>query len=151
MPRLRNFSLSISVLKTADQRFLLNGDYTVSLSGFYDAAGSMFDYRRIDGLTNGSSASFNRKIESVTEWITCLGPTTESVHLMVSLAFEPRFCWFLHAFVQMFLRRKYFQVLAKVHNPGVKYEYLLPVSPNSISTSEEENSSDSEMELQPFE
>jgi ADAM-TS Spacer 1 len=75
-------------LKTADQRFLLNGDYAVSLSGFYDAAGTMFDYRRIDGLTNGSSQSFNKKIESVTEWITCSGPTSEAVHLMVNLAFR---------------------------------------------------------------
>jgi hypothetical protein len=58
--------------------------------------------------------------------------------------FVPGFFPILHALVQMFLRRKYFQVLARVHNPGVKYEYLLPVSPNSISTSEEENSSDSE-------
>uniref|UniRef100_A0A336LKH9 CSON007946 protein n=1 Tax=Culicoides sonorensis TaxID=179676 RepID=A0A336LKH9_CULSO len=104
-------SVNFLVLKTRDNRFVINGDYTVSLSGQYEAAGTTFDYRRIDGLTNSSGQSAERHIEGVTEWITCNGPTTEVVQLMV---------------------------LSQVHNPGIKYEYLIPVQPTSMTTSEED-------------
>ncbi|XP_052863931.1 thrombospondin type-1 domain-containing protein 4 [Anopheles cruzii] len=87
-------------LKTNDQRFFINGDYTISLSGHYVAAGTVFDYRRIDGLNNGSNSSF-RHVEGITEWVTALGPTNEPV--------------------QLFL-------LSQSPNPGIKYEYLVPVS-----------------------
>lgn len=71
------------MLKTTDNRYIINGDFTVSLSGQYEAAGTTFDYRRIDGLTNSSGQSGERQIEGVTEWITCMGPTTDPIHLMV--------------------------------------------------------------------
>uniref|UniRef100_A0A182IQK8 Uncharacterized protein n=1 Tax=Anopheles atroparvus TaxID=41427 RepID=A0A182IQK8_ANOAO len=87
-------------LKSADQRFFINGDYTISLSGHYSAAGTVFDYRRVDGLTNGSNSSF-RHVEGITEWVTAPGPTTEPI--------------------QLFL-------LSQSPNPGVKFEYLLPVN-----------------------
>lgn len=74
------------VLKSSDQKYVINGDFTVSLSGPYEAVGTIFDYRRIDGLTNGSSQG-NKKIDGVTEWITCTGPTSEPIHLMVCLNF----------------------------------------------------------------
>ncbi|EAA13911.4 AGAP010003-PA [Anopheles gambiae str. PEST] len=98
-------------LKTADQRFFINGDYTISLSGHYIAAGTVFDYRRVDGLNNGSNSSF-RHVEGITEWVTALGPTNEPV--------------------QVFL-------LSQSPNPGIKYEYLLPVSvsPTEPSSLEE--------------
>ena len=87
-------------LKTSDQKLVINGDFRISLSGTYETAGTEFEYRRIDGLINGS-ANANRKIEGATEWITGSGPTFEPIHLMV---------------------------LAQQHNPGIKYEYLLPVN-----------------------
>ncbi|XP_053673801.1 thrombospondin type-1 domain-containing protein 4 [Anopheles nili] len=97
-------------LKTTDQRFFINGDYTISLSGHYIAAGTVFDYRRVDGLNNGSNSSF-RHVEGVTEWVTALGPTNEPV--------------------QVFL-------LSQSPNPGIKYEYLLPVSVNPTEPSSQE-------------
>lgn len=90
-------------LKTADhQRFIINGDYTISLSGLYQGAGTTFEYRRIDGLNNGSAASY-RRIEGVTEWITAPGPTAEAIQLYL---------------------------LSQQPNPGVKYEYLMPINTN---------------------
>lgn len=65
-----------------DDRPIINGDYTVSLSGIYEAAGATFDYQRIDGMTNSSSTS-HRKLEGVTEWITCTGRITEAIQLKV--------------------------------------------------------------------
>ncbi|XP_050084758.1 thrombospondin type-1 domain-containing protein 4-like [Anopheles aquasalis] len=89
-------------LKANDQQFFINGDYTISLSGQYTAAGTVFDYHRLDGLSNGSKSSL-RNVEGITEWVTAVGPTSEPV--------------------QIFL-------LSQYTNPGVKYEYLLPVSAN---------------------
>ncbi|XP_061511351.1 thrombospondin type-1 domain-containing protein 4 [Anopheles gambiae] len=108
-------------LKTADQRFFINGDYTISLSGHYIAAGTVFDYRRVDGLNNGSNSSF-RHVEGITEWVTALGPTNEPV--------------------QMFL-------LSQSPNPGIKYEYLLPVSvsPTEPSSLEEVPSAEAGNEI----
>lgn len=92
-----------AALKTADhQRFIINGDYTISLSGLYQGAGTTFEYRRIDGLNNGSAASY-RRIEGVTEWITAPGPTAEAIQLYL---------------------------LSQQPNPGVKYEYLMPINTN---------------------
>ncbi|XP_055593032.1 thrombospondin type-1 domain-containing protein 4 isoform X2 [Uranotaenia lowii] len=102
-------------LKTADhQRFLINGDYTISLSGFYQGAGTTFEYRRVDGLNNASTSSY-RKIEGVTEWITAPGPSLEPVQLYL---------------------------LSQQPNPGIKYEYLMPITTNfadSQSASSEDN------------
>lgn len=108
-------------LKTADQRFFINGDYTISLSGHYIAAGTVFDYRRVDGLNNGSNSSF-RHVEGITEWVTALGPTNEPV--------------------QVFL-------LSQSPNPGIKYEYLLPVSvsPTEPSSLEEVPSAEAGNEI----
>lgn len=70
------------MLKTTDNRYIINGDFIVSLSGLYEAVGATFDYRRLDGLTNVSKQTGNQ-IEGVTEWITCTGPTTDAIQLMV--------------------------------------------------------------------
>lgn len=77
--------MSLLVLKSSDHKYIINGDYTVSMSGPYEIPGTFIDYRRIDGITNGTTPGY-RKIEGVTEWITCTGPTTEPLHLMVSLS-----------------------------------------------------------------
>lgn len=69
------------VLKSDADKFILNGDFSITPSGIYDAAGTVFDYKRID--TPHSSS--HKKIEGVTEWITAIGPTTEPLHLMVGL------------------------------------------------------------------
>ncbi|KXJ82683.1 hypothetical protein RP20_CCG012017 [Aedes albopictus] len=97
-------------LKTAE-RFIINGDYTISLSGFYQGAGTTFEYRRVDNLNNVSVSSF-RKIEGVTEWVTSPGPTTEAVELYL---------------------------LSQQPNPGIKYEYLMPINTNPILDSGEDN------------
>ncbi|GAB0094710.1 thrombospondin type-1 domain-containing protein 4 [Sergentomyia squamirostris] len=93
-------SINLLVLRNENQSSIINGDYTVSSSDIYEAAGTTFDYRRIDNAING-----------VTEWITSLGPTAEPIHLMV---------------------------LAQQQNPGIKYEYLLPLNALTQPTSEEE-------------
>lgn len=61
----------------------MNGDYEISPSGIYNAAGAIFDYRRIDIPAKNTTATGYRKFEGVTEWITSTGPITEPVHLMV--------------------------------------------------------------------
>lgn len=90
-------SINLLVLRTtsAEQKYLFNGDNNESPNGAYDAAGAVFDYRRIDGLQDG---------EGVTEWITCTGPIREMLELMV---------------------------FSRDVNPGIKYEYLLPIGSDS--------------------
>lgn len=60
----------------------MNGDYTITPSGIYETAGTVFDYKRID---TPPSTNLQKKVEGVTEWITAIGPTTEPLHLMVTL------------------------------------------------------------------
>lgn len=62
------------MLRTSNQKYIFNGDNTESESGSYEAVGAVFDYHRIDGLQHG---------DGVTEWITCTGPITEMIELMV--------------------------------------------------------------------
>ena len=76
-----------------DDKSIINGEHTVSLSGIYEAAGATFDYQRIDGITNNSTSSY-RKLEGVTEWITCTGRITEAIQLKVF----PLFFVFLYAY-----------------------------------------------------
>lgn len=76
------FSLSTLVLKTSSGKYVINGDYKFSSSGIYEAAGSVFDYRRIDDLLN-TSAGGSRLMDGVTEWITSIGPTIEPIEIMV--------------------------------------------------------------------
>lgn len=66
------------MLKRSDE-YIINGDNTISDSGVYRAAGSVWDYRRIDDAIESS----DEKTEGVTEWITATGPIREAVYLMV--------------------------------------------------------------------
>lgn len=59
----------------------------MSSSGIYEAAGATFDYQRIDGITNNSTSNY-RKLEGVTEWITCTGRITEAIQLKVFFQFS---------------------------------------------------------------
>ncbi|XP_033236343.1 thrombospondin type-1 domain-containing protein 4 isoform X2 [Drosophila pseudoobscura] len=93
---LRN-SLNLLVLRTSQQKSIVNSESNVSESGSYEAVGATFDYHRIDGVQNS---------EGVTEWITSTGPIRDSLDLLV---------------------------FGKNRNPGIKYEYMLPI----ISDSEE--------------
>lgn len=68
---------SIAVLRTEDQRYVFNGDNTISDSGTYEVAGAVFDYHRIDSGFQENST------DGVTEWITAVGPILESLELMV--------------------------------------------------------------------
>ncbi|XP_032595100.2 thrombospondin type-1 domain-containing protein 4-like isoform X1 [Drosophila grimshawi] len=90
-------SANLLVLRTGEQKSIFNGENEVSESGSYEGAGATFDYHRIDGVEQG---------EGVTEWITCTGPISEPVELLV---------------------------YSNILNPGIKYEYLLPI----VSDSEE--------------
>lgn len=54
---------------------MFNGDNVISDSGAFEAAGTLFDYHRIDG---------DHQHEGVTEWITAIGPIKESLELMVN-------------------------------------------------------------------
>lgn len=58
----------------------MNGDFSITPSGIYEAAGTVLDYKRIDTQTPVNS---QKKVDGVTEWITAIGPTTEPLHLMV--------------------------------------------------------------------
>lgn len=66
------------MLKTESEKYVLNGEFSITPSGIYEAAGTVFDYKRIDSPTQ-------KKVEGVTEWITAIGPTTEPLHLMASV------------------------------------------------------------------
>lgn len=67
------------MLKSDSQKYVINGDFSITPSGIYDAAGTVFDYKRID-----TPANSHKKVEGVTEWLTAIGPTSEPVHLMVN-------------------------------------------------------------------
>lgn len=69
------------MLKSDSGKYVLNGDFSITPSGIYDAAGTVFDYKRID------TPNSHKKVEGVTEWITAIGPTTEPLHLMVGIIF----------------------------------------------------------------
>lgn len=69
-------SFCLPVLKSESGKYVLNGDFNITPSGIYDAAGTVLDYKRIDTPSQ-------KKVEGVTEWITAIGPTTEPLHLMV--------------------------------------------------------------------
>lgn len=62
-----------------NHEFIINGDNVISDSGVYQAAGAVFDYRRIDDAIETS----DENVEGVTEWITSTGPIREAIHLMV--------------------------------------------------------------------
>ncbi|XP_041451857.1 thrombospondin type-1 domain-containing protein 4 isoform X2 [Drosophila obscura] len=93
---LRN-SVNLLVLRTSQQKSIVNSESIVSESGSYEAVGATFDYHRIDGVQNS---------DGVTEWITSTGPIWDSMELLI---------------------------FGKSQNPGIKYEYMLPI----ISDSEE--------------
>ena len=70
-----------AALKSTDSKYIINGDYSVSENGPYEAAGSIFDYFRVD---SSNTSKIQKRSDGVTEWITSPGPTYEPVHLMVS-------------------------------------------------------------------
>lgn len=67
----------VIVLRTGDQKYVFNGDNTISDSGTYEVAGAVFDYHRLDDGHQQESS------EGVTEWITAVGPILESLELLV--------------------------------------------------------------------
>lgn len=71
------------VLRSLDGQYVTNGNFTVSPSGLFEAVGSVFDYRRLDSLVMNATGQYEQNIESVTEWITCMGPITEDIQLLV--------------------------------------------------------------------
>lgn len=56
----------------------------MSDSGAYVAAGTIFDYHRIDGTSKPKKTDN----EGVTEWITATGPITEQIFFMVIVFFR---------------------------------------------------------------
>lgn len=72
-------------MKQSDQTSIINGNNRISESGVYEAAGTTFEYRRIDDAIEDS----DENIEGVTEWLTATGPISESIHL--SVIFRPVF------------------------------------------------------------
>lgn len=80
-PHNQSFPCILTVLKRADQTSIINGNNRISESGVYDAAGTTFEYRRIDDAIESS----DEDIEGVTEWLTATGPISESIHLLVIL------------------------------------------------------------------
>lgn len=80
------FFTHLALSYSDDDKSIINGEHTVSMSGIYEAAGATFDYQRIDGITNNSTSNY-RKLEGVTEWITCTGRISEAIQLKVFLSF----------------------------------------------------------------
>lgn len=72
-------------MKTSDSKFVINGNYTASPSGKYLAAGTVFEYHKVEG-NSGESRS-----DGVTEWITSIGPLLETIHVMVNLRNKENF------------------------------------------------------------
>jgi hypothetical protein len=68
----------------------------VSQTGSYEAAGSVFEYNRIDSDSNQQ----DKRSDGITEWITSTGPLYEPVHLMVRFFV---FVDFLEKFYSSFL------------------------------------------------
>lgn len=83
------------MLKQRDREFIINGDNVISDSGVYRAAGTVFDYRRIDDAIETS----DENIDGVTEWITATGPTREAIHLMVGQKSKLRSIQFFPDFI----------------------------------------------------
>lgn len=107
------------MLRTSEQKSIFNGENQISESGSYEAVGTTFDYHRIDGVQQG---------EGVTEWITSTGPIRDAVELLVKAG--ELFVNESYLFADIFIRSK---VYSNILNPGIKYEYLLPI----VSDSEE--------------
>jgi hypothetical protein len=70
-------------LKATNGEYVINGNYTVSPSGPYEASGTVFDYHRFDG--NLKETHHHKRSDGVTEWITSSGPLFEPIHLMVNM------------------------------------------------------------------
>lgn len=68
-------------MKSSNGEYIINGNYTVSPIGGYDAAGTTIDYHRFDG--NLKETHHHKRNDGVTEWITSAGPLFEPIHLMV--------------------------------------------------------------------
>lgn len=83
-------------MKRSDQTFIINGNNRISENGVYEAAGTVFEYRRIDDAIDDS----DENIEGVTEWLTATGPLSESIHL--SVTFRPIFLKFEAFFTRRF-------------------------------------------------
>ncbi|KAG5675697.1 hypothetical protein PVAND_005581 [Polypedilum vanderplanki] len=103
-------SINLLALKSIESEFIINGNYTATPSGKYYAAGAEFKYHRIDSSSSDSKER-DDKNDEITEWITCAGPLHNPIHIMV---------------------------LSQQQNPGIKYEYLIPI--NFASSSEESGS-----------
>lgn len=73
-------------LKATNGEYIINGNYTVSPSGPYEASGTIFDYHRFDG--NLKETHHHKRSDGVTEWITSSGPLFEPIHLMVNTFFS---------------------------------------------------------------
>ncbi|CAG2054644.1 unnamed protein product [Timema podura] len=74
-------------LRKADGQYALNGNWAINWSGDYEAAGTVFSFKRQDTVAG--------------EVITASGPLQEPIDIMV---------------------------LYQQPNPGIKYEYMLPMS-----------------------
>jgi hypothetical protein len=75
-----------AALKATNGEYIINGNYTVSPSGPYEASGTIFDYHRFDG--NLKETHHHKRSDGVTEWITSAGPLFEPIHLMVNMFFD---------------------------------------------------------------
>nr|CAD7423667.1 unnamed protein product [Timema monikensis] len=77
----------LKTLRKADGQYALNGNWAINWSGDYEAAGTVFSFKRQDTVAG--------------EVITASGPLQEPIDIMV---------------------------LYQQPNPGIKYEYMLPMS-----------------------
>lgn len=79
----------------------------MSPGGLYEAAGTVFDYRRLDNLAiNGDGGRYGDVVESVTEWITSTAPTKEAIQLLVRF-FTPNEIWVLGSLQWNFLNKEF--------------------------------------------
>ncbi|GLH11133.1 Uncharacterized protein GBIM_15974, partial [Gryllus bimaculatus] len=81
-----------NALRRQDGSYVINGNWGISWSGEYEAAGTRVTYRRQDA--------------GLLETVTAPGPLTEPLDIMV---------------------------LYQQPNPGIKYEYTLPMKPSDAA------------------
>lgn len=102
-----------SALKTTNGSFIINGNFAISWSGEYEAAGTKFLYRRQGG--------------SLVESISAPGPLLQSVDVMVlKILTLIKFSIILQTTTITFS----LQILYQHPNQGIKYEYTIQVSPD---------------------
>lgn len=112
---------ALAALKHTVGLYILNGNWTNSWPGDYEGAGTVFTYRKENG--------------NLGESIFATGPLSESVDLIVITTYYIKsfiIRMFILLLIILFLHHRAnkpsgLQLVFRYTNPGIKYEYKLPL------------------------